>query len=223
MVDNAMLSDFQTMLSRLYSIEQSLNIYDFLLTDAHLLAHLENAQESRQTPEKVLIKESADGIAITLYLDSALLERLGSQDPRLELSRANLADFCTVLEGISHFNYIVWNASADKSVTLLELEMQAEVDKYVGARLLLAQQPDHDLLQGLFGQLFDAPAFAENLSDNELSRYRCASYYAGRFCHSLERRFPTSSVAPAMLDELRAFFRLSQPEKVGHIQSALFA
>ena len=218
-----MLRDFQSMLSRLYGIEQSLDVYDFLLTDVRLLAALESDSETRSAPEKVLIRESPDEMGITLYLDAGLLERLTSQDPRRRLNRANLADFWTVLEGVSHFNYIVWNAAADKSITLLEVEMQAEVDKYVGARLLLEQQPNSTLLDGLYARLFDNPDYADNLNERELSRYRDASHYAGRFCHSLEKRFPSTALAPVMLDELRAFFRLSQPEKVGHIQSALFA
>lgn len=218
-----MLRDFQLMLSRLYGIEQALDVCDFLLTDARLLAELEGGADVRPTPEKVLVQESSDEMGITLYLDAKLLERLTSLDPRRQLSRANLADFWTVLEGVSHFNYITWNAAADKSITLLEIEMQAEVDKYVSARLLLGQQSDNTLIDSLFSRLFDDPGFDASLGPSELSRYRSASLYAGRFCRSLEQRFPTTSLAPEMLEELRAFFRLSQPAKVGHIQSALFA
>jgi hypothetical protein len=218
-----MLRDFQSMLSRLYGIEQSLDVRDFLLTDARLLAELEGNGDARPAPEKVLVHESAGELGITLYLDAELLERLTSTDPRRRLTRANLADFWTVLEGVSHFNYITWNAAADKSITLLEVEMQAEVDKYVSALLLLGQQSNSGLIESLFGRLFDDPTFDANLGPRELSRYRAASLYAGRFCHSLEQRFPAASFAPAMLTELRAFFRQSQPEKVGHIQSALFA
>jgi hypothetical protein len=56
-----------------------------------------------------------------------------------------------------------------------------------------------------------------------LSRYRSASLYAARFCHSLEARFARSAALPAMLREVRAFYRLPQPEKVGYIHAASFA
>ena len=39
--------------------------------------------------------------------------------------------FCLALEGVSHFLYLIWNASFDRSVTLLEMELQAEIDKFV--------------------------------------------------------------------------------------------
>jgi hypothetical protein len=100
--------------------------------------------------------------------------------------------------------------------------MQAEVDKYVGARLLSDQQQTR-LGDFVYQHLFDAPCFDERLEPDELSRYRNASLFAGRFCRSLERRFPTSNLHPSMLQELRAFYRLPQPEKVGHIHAAAFA
>ncbi len=217
-----MLRDLQSMLSRIYGIQQSLDIHDFLITDAELLGVIESDAQSRETTEKVLIRQSRGEVGMTLYLDPDLLHRLQARDPRRRLGHANLVDFWTVLEGISHFNYIAWNAAVDKSVTLMEVEMQAEVDKYVGARLLSEQQST-GLGDSLYRWLFDDPKFADNLGPDELSRYRSASRYAGYFCRSLERRFPTPARMPAMLEELRAFYRLSQPAKVGHIQSALFS
>ncbi|MFQ5634566.1 MAG: hypothetical protein ACE5G3_04445 [Gammaproteobacteria bacterium] len=217
-----MLRDLQSMLSRINGIEQNLDVYDFLVTDAALLAQLETGETARSTAEKVLIQESPDAVDMTLYLDEELLRRLTSRDPRRRLGRANLADFWIALEGVSHFNYIAWNAASDKSVTLMEVEMQAEVDKYVGARLLSEQQRT-SLGDSVFRRLFDEPRFDEQLGPAELSRYRHASRFAGRFCRSLEQRFASGALAPAMLHELRAFYRLPQPEKISHIQVASFA
>jgi len=217
-----MLRDLQSMLSRIYGIEQSLDVHDFLVTDAGVLTALEANDEARQTTEKVLVSEQSGEIGLTLYLDAQLLDRLTSSDPRRRLGHANLADFWTVLEGVSHFNYIAWNAAADRSVTLMEVEMQAEVDKYVGARLLSEQQRT-GLGECVYEWLFDDPTFDANLGPEELTRYRDASRYAGQFCRSLEQRFAAQASLPAMLEELRAFYRLPQPAKVGHIQSALFA
>ena len=49
----------------------------------------------------------------------------------MRLDGENLADFWSALEGVSHFTYYAWNAARDKSVSLFELELQAEVDKFV--------------------------------------------------------------------------------------------
>jgi hypothetical protein len=218
-----MLQHFQSLLSELYDTEQHLNVLDFLVTDNRILAAVEGSSPARGTEEKLLICQNDEELALSLYLAPELLERLKARDPRDWLGRRNFADFCTAFEGISHFNYLVWNASADKSVTLHELEMQAEVDKYVGALAVLAGQPNSELTASLYDRLFDDPQFAADLEPDELERYRSASALAGKFCHSLARRFPHGLSRPGMLGELRAFYRLSQPDKVSHIRSATFA
>lgn len=222
------LRDFQSLLSRIYGIDQSLDVYDFLVTDAEILAKLEEPHSARTTEEKLLIHEQEDELGMLLYLNSELLQRLLAKDPREYLGGNNFADFCKVLEGISHFIYMAWNAAADKSVTLMEMEMQAEVDKYIGARVLLRQQSWSPLADSLFARLFDDPCFDDRLDSAELARYRHASSYAGRYCRSLEKRFPDEKGGLphfdwGMIRDLRAFYRLSQPGKVSHIQSAAFA
>ena len=85
-------------------------------------------------------RAAAAKLALSLYLDPALLARLARADPLERLHAGNVADCCTALEGVSHFLYLAWNAGHDKPVSLLELEMQAEVDKYVASHWLLRRQ-----------------------------------------------------------------------------------
>jgi len=217
-----MLQHLQTLLSELYDIEQHLDVLDYLVTDNRFLAAVEDSASARSTEEKLLIRESDGELALSLYLAPELLERLRLHDPRTWLGRLNFADFCTALEGVSHFSYVVWNASADKSVTLHELEMQAEVDKYVGALAMLAGQPSSVLSNSLYSRLFDNPQFADDLNPEELERYRSASALAAKFCRSLTNRFPHGLSRPGMLGELRDFYRLPQTDKVSYIRSATF-
>jgi hypothetical protein len=217
-----MIHTLQGLLQRLYGIDGCPDVRDFLVTDEASVRSWEGAG-ARASPEKLLIHQDGDALDIALYLDSALLERLEELDPLQRLSRRNLADFCTALEGVSHFNYVAWSAAANRCVTLLELEMQAEVDKYVGARFLLERQPDRELAADLFRILFDDPRFHDTLSTEELERYAQASRYAGKYCRSLESRFGTGLLDVTVLRELRAFYRLSQPAKVSHIHSAAYA
>ncbi len=87
---------------------------------------------------------AAGELALSLYLDPALLRRLEAADPLERLHGGNVADCLTALEGVSHFLYLVWNASHDRAVSLLELEMQAEVDKFIVSHWLLRRQvPGH--------------------------------------------------------------------------------
>lgn len=218
-----LLKDLQTLLGTVYGIDIDVDVYDFLITDATMLSHWQRPDQSRQTEEKLLIQQHEDELGVALYLDAELLDRLVELDPRQQLSDGNLGDFCTALEGVSHFNYLAWNAAADKCVTLLELEMQAEVDKYISARVLLEQQPDSDICDDLLSRLFNDPRFHSELTSAELVRYQEASSLAGRYCRSLENRFALGRLAGPMIQELREFYRLTQPAKLSHIQSATFA
>lgn len=212
-----LLRELQDLLTSLYGIEVSADV-------RHYLIHELGAGAGRATAEQLLIEEGDGEIGLGLYLDPVLLERLSTSDPLRCLCGCNLEDFCTVLEGISHFNYVFWNAARDKPVTLLELEMQAEVDKYVSARVLLGRQTGGDIGNRLLTRLFASPDFDPALPAPELRRYQEACRLASGYCASLEERFSGAGPPdPGMLRELRAFFRWPQPAKVSHIRSAVLS
>jgi len=216
-----LLRDLQCLLGTLYGIDVAPDVRDYLVTDAAALSSY--ADSARDTEETLLIEEGDGELAMALYVDGAVLARLEADDPRRQLCGRNLTDFCLALEGVSHFNYVAWNAAIDKPVTLLELEMQAEIDKYVTARILLGQQEGSDISGRLFERLFDRPVFDESLDAEELHRYQDASRLAGRYCRSLECRYPAGLPGAAMLRELRAFFRWDQPAKMSHIRTAVLS
>jgi hypothetical protein len=218
-----LVRELQQLLAGLYGAEPAHDVRDFLVTDRALLDVLESAATRRDIDEKLLFVQHGDGLDMSLYLDARVLERLEQADPRDALGTHNLADFWTVLEGVSHFNYLAWQAGRDQCVTLMELEMQAEVDKYLGTRVLLGAQPGSPLAGALLHCLFELPVLHAALAAHEAERYRDASHLAGRYCHHLERRWPGDRLAPDMLDELRAFYRWPQPAKVSHIRATRFA
>lgn len=217
-----LLPDLQAQLGRLYDVELPEDVRDFLVTDRRLLAAITAGEQHRDTDEKLLIREAGDCLDVALYLEAEVLARLAAADPREQLSGRNLADFWTVIEGVSHFNYLAWNAARDRPVTLLELEMQGEVDKYVSTRLLLESQPGAGLGAPLLDRLFDEPGFDPALGPEERGRYAAAAHLAGRYCAGLEHRYPVSRLVPAMLRELRDFYRLPQTAKVSRIRAAGF-
>ena len=134
------------------------------------------------------------------------------------LDGGNLGDFWTALEGVSHFTYYAWNATREKSVTLLEMELQAEVDKFIGTALLLQRQGERPPRR-LHHWLFDLPRFDERLTERELTRYQEANRYAGKYCRKLASALPEGRVDAELMQELRRFYRLPQPAKIAHIES----
>jgi hypothetical protein len=213
------LRGLQSLLGRLYDVDLSYDVYDFLVTDRRTVSGAERTNERRALDEELLIAETPDGAAVALFMDGELLKRLEAADPHRALDEGNLADYCTALEGVSHFVYSIWGLERDLPVSLLELETQAEVDKYAITVFLLAEQlggasyPRH-----VHARLFDRVSFDERLEPEQFERYLTAHRCAAHYCRGLERRFVDRGVArvEAMVRELRSFYRLRHAAKLRH-------
>jgi hypothetical protein len=209
------LHSMQSLLARLYDVPVTHEAEDFLVHDRDQLQRLLGSQVT-PADEQVLLVQQPGEVRIALYIDSAVLERLTRCDPTQSLNDGNLPDFCTALEGVSHFQYLIWSLDCGRKVSLLELELQAEVDKYVSALLLLTQQASGHFPATLHARLFDRVAYLPSLDADSRTRYEEASRHAARYCHSLERRFMQRRRLrlEAWLVELRRFFRCGHQEKI---------
>jgi hypothetical protein len=216
-----LLREMQAMLAGLYDAPAEHDVHDYLITDAAHAAALQGAAGRPATDEQLLVTEDEEGLGLSLYLDRAVLERLLERCPLRELSEDNLADYCTALEGVSHFHYLVWNAAHARPVSLLDLELQAEVDKYASALRLLLAQRGGKFPGELFERLFDRASFLPTLTPEQRARYEEAHRYAARFCRRLEERFLRRRQArpEAMVAQLRAFYRLGRHAKLRHAES----
>jgi hypothetical protein len=214
----SVLRQFQQLLASLYDAPVEHDVRDFLITDAAQAAALQELPTVPPTDEQLLIAESDAGVELGLYVDAAVLERLGRHCPLQSLDERNLADYCTALEGVSHFHYVSWSAGCERSVSLLELELQAEVDKYASALSLLLAQRDGRFPADLFPRLFEGWQWSPHLGAVERARYAEAHRVAAGFCRRLEERFLRRRRArpEGWLVELRSFYRLGRHAKLRH-------
>ncbi len=210
------LHALQSLIGRLYDVEVNYDVYDFLVTDRRAVVDHASATE-----EELLLAETGDGAGVALYLDPELLGRLESADPVGALTEDNLADYCTALEGVSHFVYSTWRLDRDLPVSLLELETQAEVDKYAITVFLLANQQGGGYPAQVHPRLFDRVRFDARLDADQVERYRTAHRCAARYCRRLEHRFVSRGKAriEALVRELRWFYRLGSAAKLRHALS----
>ena len=213
-----MLSSLQRSLEHIYEIDVPHDVDDFLITDPAVVRELTGDQDAREIDEKLLVAQDGDCVDVALYLDDAVMQRLSTDDPISRLHDGNIGDFCTALEGVSHFVYLAWNAGHERSVSLLELEMQAEVDKYVTMAFLLGQQASGQVPRALHRWLFDDPTFDSELDRESLERYRDANYYASKYCAMLERRYMRDAKQAELFKDLRRFYRLRQRDKINRIE-----
>jgi len=216
------LRQLQELIGRIYDVSVTHDVYDFLVTNR---SQLPPAARESTSDEELIVAEGPDSVGVSLYLDPDLLKRLQHSNPLVKLNQENVADYWTALEGVSHFLYFAWNAGHDKPVSLLELELQAEIDKYVASYLLLKQQYPERFPAELLHVLFERTRIDPMLAKGRESLYRTATRHAERFCRKLARSLGDSRTAVTgdlleggVLAELRRFYRLTDARKVAHIE-----
>ena len=216
-MDTTTLASLQESLAEIYDLPATPDIAQFLLTDR---ASLASVAQARATDEQLIVAVDGDTLSMALYIDAQVLERLAHHDPFDSLTHENLADYLTVAEGVSHFVYVAWNAGFDKPVTLLELELQAEIDKYVLCAWLLRAQGRGRVPRELHRALFDRTRVDAVAAGDRAGLYHTASCYAARFCRRVAARLArrTRGATGELLTELRRFYRWGNAHKMRHIE-----
>lgn len=214
-----MLDTLQQQLAQIYELDTELSVLDFLITDPLVAQKYDNGPNARITDEKLLVCQNDEALDIALYINKDVLSQLEQNNPLDSLSDNNIHQFWIALEGVSHFNYLVWNARFDRPISLFELELQAEVDKFVVTIMLLEQQENIFLSRHIMNNLFLQPRYDEQLNRAELWRYVRANYFACHYCEGITGLFSQSHKVNQLHNELRRFYRLTHHYKLRHIHS----
>jgi hypothetical protein len=188
----ALAARVQAGLERLYQLTRVASVEDYITVEAG----------ARET----LFVRSTDDGAIELSLRVPALEDAARN--------ANALDrICQIIEGVSHFVYVADRAARDQSTTQLELELQAEVDKYV---VLGSSNPNFDAVQSsaLRISLFQEVEYINAAATEEGERYRTASVNADRFTRKLEQHYIRDRNLPALRKHLRAFYQMGLEDKL---------
>jgi hypothetical protein len=181
----------QARLSRWYGIDDAPAVDDFI----------EPADDAR---EALFIRDEGSEVSLLLRLPRALVER--GRAPTFD-------ELCQAIEGVSHFLYVCERARRELPATQLELEMQAEVDKYV---LLShgAGRFHHARAARVRARLFDRVSYLHAEDTETGQRYRMANGLAARFAQRLETIFTRHGHVEPMRAALRRFYGAGQAEKI---------
>jgi hypothetical protein len=190
----------QARLSRWYGIEDAPAVDPFI----------EPVDAGRET---LFLRDQGGELEILLHLPRTAVAR-GAGDPG-----PSFDDLCQVIEGVSHFLYLAERARRELPATQLELELQAEVDKYV----LLCHDPGGfhpGRAARVRARLFEAVTYVHAPDTERGARYRMANDLAARFSRRLEALFTRHRRPEPVRAVLRRFYGAGQTEKIGLAQAA---
>ncbi|HEX9289860.1 MAG TPA: hypothetical protein VF904_10070 [Anaeromyxobacteraceae bacterium] len=209
---------FQEELEAIYGVRAP-RVIDFLVDRERARA---TAGDPR-APEELLVRESDEGLELGLFLDEEVVHAADAADPHdprpLLTARAFLPRLACAAEGVSHFVYLATRAAAGRPVSLLELEVQAEVDKFALLVLHLWRRGLRRSSSSLRRRLFERVRYHAHLDGDELERYRLANRLGGGYARWLEGRYVDEADVEGLLRDLRQSYRLGGGEKLGYLGS----
>ncbi|HXV59489.1 MAG TPA: hypothetical protein VEK15_02260 [Vicinamibacteria bacterium] len=212
-----MLDAILAKIDRVYGLDLGVEIADFLI-GKEMCTRL--GVEARNG--SVIVKDGQGAVELGVYIGEEQLKCLESIDLTAELSPVVLEHLLVGIEEVSHFAYLVFSTSRRRPVTQLELELQAEVDKYVTSILLLAANNGGRVPSNLMDRLFSDFRPREDLDSEQRERYWAASSLASRYCSYVVQASLETQEFGRLLPELRSFYRLNQQGKIGHIHNIVY-
>jgi hypothetical protein len=202
-----MLRRLQRQLEALYDLPGGPDVERFVCDADVASAALGARIEARR--EALIVVEHEGELDVGLYLD-----------PALRAARSCFDAVCALAEGVSHFVYVEFRSARGRAMSELELELQAEVDKYALALVRGGADRLASRSRRVRARLFAEPRFLDAEGTERGERYRIASRAGGAYARSLERRFVDRGDVRGLFRELRRFYRLGEGEKLAHVAKA---
>lgn len=205
------LQDLQNQIENLHGIQIGIDVAAFCIDDA-MRQQIPGAIDG--LVEQLFVRQFEQSIEMALYIDPRILEALRRDPPSKRLHFGNVENFCIALEGISHFVFLAWRAHINRPVTALEMEIQAEVDKFMCGLLLLKQQLPSDIpVAWLMEILFAKFLLRPEVPDSEQERYVIAHRVAYQFSQMLLAQSMRQGLHLS-IPMARAFFRMGLADKL---------
>ncbi len=162
--------------------------------------------KSSDNPQVIYVDEGSDA-SMGIYLGKRIFKKIQNK-----VKIFSFQDFCVMAEEISHFIYLIWSKSNEKKITLLDLEIQAEVDKFLLASNFFQSQ------ETVFQKMFQTFMFRKNLLKDEENRYIEATRLGKKLAINLRsKKIPLSE----KIHWLRFFYRQNPSSRISMIEKGL--
>jgi len=158
--------------------------------------------------EALLVRDANDGIEIGLFISQKIIMAIQNLNPFLCIDEISCA-----IEGVSHFIYVCDRVSKSIPVKKLELELQAEVDKFIILNSISLSNTNISPFT-LFTALFEKFSLDESMENDEKQMYAIANKYAAKYCHHLISDYIISQKSAAMKHDVKIFFNKNLGNKI---------
>lgn len=211
-----LLEELHGLLRRTYALTAPLGpIGAYVIGDLGLRTLYPNgAREARSESgagARLLLRDTPDGLCACIYYPDAMIRHLETRPPQRGVDDENVDAFAVLVEELDHLLVTAERAHAGRGVSLLELEVQANVSKDLVLSRFLTRRGTRlspERREWLRGQLFHTRRYCDD--DAEVrGRYEEASRLAVKFLRSLEARTSAGRV-----EALRRFHRASLSGKI---------
>jgi hypothetical protein len=156
--------------------------------------------------EQVFVREADEDVEVAVALPAA-----GLAPPEGQL---DLDTLCQVVEGVSHFVYLAECVRRGRPTTRLELELQAEVDKFVVLAFGALARRDVGTVRAVHTSLYERVAFLHDAASEDGERYRLANGLAARLCARFRWPHAAAHGARSGRETLVRFYREGQQDKI---------
>ena len=201
----------QQLLEALYRLDGTPVVTDFRIGRETLTALLGARSEAHR--ETLVVHSDGEDTHLALFICEDVRRRARACEAARDC--VNLDPFCVATEGVSHFVYFTFcGGTQERPVSQIELELQAEIDKYLVLRTVLPGEGEE-----LLERLYEGFSLAEPLEPGDRERYVVANSAGRRYARWLDRRFRRGEVVHA-LEDARRLYRKPLAAKLEHIARA---
>jgi hypothetical protein len=220
--ESSLLQGVQGLLERTYGMRTGLDAAHFVIGDRGYRRYsVEIRSGAPEQGARTLVRETAEGLRAAIYFPDRMIARLEAHPPQHGLGESNVDAFAALVEELDHLLCIAEAARHLRPVSLLELELHADVSKaLVLARFLAGSEPrplDAGRRTWLRYHLFHKGEWAGE-TETERARYREAARLALRFLDVLE---PLGAAARVkVLRDFHAASGSGKRELIGKLSAA---
>ncbi len=200
-----MIQQTQKILESIYQLPQVELAENYLINQNQLQYFLGHEHPYCHADEVVVSSYDGSELEIGIFFHQKILNNL--KNPTL-IQKLN------VIEGISHYLLLSYKFQQNIALTRLELEMQAEIDKFL--YYSLSDQRTKNYEQSF--NVLHVPINLESLNPEQQQLYQHANQLAKKYCHYLLKKFLARKTHDALLCEIRNFYRMPYAQKICYIE-----